>query len=299
MSLAVALGLLADEIVPEPPNRWHPVAWFGTAMLGFERRFYGDTRRAGAVHAATGTVLGLSAGLLLRRLVGRPIATFIAVAVAGGGHMLRDVAASIGQATSLEDARRLLPSLVGRDPSGLDETDIARATIESVAENTVDAVIATALWGAVGGAPAALAHRAINTMDAMVGHHNDRYENYGWAAARLDDAAAWVPARVSALLVAIARPRHARSVLHAVRTDAPSHPSPNSGVSEAAFAAALNLKLGGTNHYGDRVEHRVIFHPDGEPPALSDIARANRLSRQIALLTAGLLFARSCRPSRC
>ena len=288
MSFAVALGLVADEFLPEPPNRFHPVAWFGTAMLGYEKGFYRDSRAAGVSHALTGTALGLAAGFALRRAIGRRAATFVAVTVATGGQMLREVAERIGEATDLDGARRLLPSLVGRDPSQLDASEIARAAIESVAENTVDAAIASAFWGVVGGAPAVLAHRAINTMDAMVGHHNSRYENYGWASARLDDLAAWLPARLTALLVAVVTPGRRKKITHAVRNDAPEHPSPNSGVSEAAFAAALDLKLGGTNRYGDTIEHRVILHPTGQLPTLADIAKTNQLSRRITALAAAL-----------
>src|SRR5204863_6463621 len=124
---------------------------------------------------------------------------------------------------------------VGRDPSELDESGVARAVVESVAENTVDAVVAPACWAAVFGAPGVLAHRAVNTLDAMVGHRSARYARFGWAAARLDDGAAWVPARLTAVLVALVRPRAARLVWQAVRRDAPAHPSPNAGVAEAAF----------------------------------------------------------------
>jgi adenosylcobinamide-phosphate synthase len=290
MSAALAFGLIADEFLPEPPNRFHPVAWFGTAMLRYEKHLYRDDRLAGVAHALTGTAIGLATGLVMRRLIGRQAGTFVAMSIATGGQMLRDVAGTVGNATDLDDARRLLPSLVGRDPSHLDASEIARAAIESIAENTVDAAIASAFWGVVGGAPAILAHRAINTMDAMVGHHNDRYENYGWASARLDDVAAWVPARFTALLVLMVKPRRAKQIIRAVRVDAPGHPSPNSGVPEAAFAAALDLTLGGTNRYGDDVEHRVILHPTGRPPELSDVARANQLSRRITLLTAASLL---------
>jgi adenosylcobinamide-phosphate synthase len=298
VSVAAALGLVADEFLPEPPNRFHPVAWFGTAMLAYEKRFYRDTRAAGVAHAFTGTALGLAAGFALRRAIGRPAATFVAVSIATGGQMLREVAGRIGAANDLDEARRLLPSLVGRDPSQLDASEIARAAIESVAENTVDAAICSAFWGSVGGAPAVLAHRAINTMDAMVGHHNDRYENYGWASARLDDLAAWFPARLTALLAALVTPSRCRQIAHAVRNDAPHHPSPNSGVSEAAFAAALGFRLGGTNRYGDTIEHRVILHPTGQPPLLTDIAKTNQLSRRITAVAAALSPAVSLLRSR-
>ena len=157
-----------------------------------------------------------------------------------------------------------------------------------MAENTVDAVVAPALWAALAGGPGAIGYRALNTMDAMVGHRSPRYERYGWASARLDDVAGWVPARVTSVLVVVARPPAARSVLHAVRRQAPAHPSPNAGVAEAAFAAALGLRLGGTNRYGERVEHRPhLGH--GRPAAVNDIDRAVRLSLDVGVLLATTL----------
>src|SRR5207249_2191873 len=121
-------------------------------------------------------------------------------------------------------ARALLPSLVGRDPTKLDEAEVARAVVESVAENTVDAVIAPICWALAAGAVGVAAYRAINTMDAMVGHRDARHERYGWASARLDDAANWLPARFAAVLVAGLRPQHMREIWRAVRDDAPAHP---------------------------------------------------------------------------
>src|SRR5262249_41107178 len=156
------------------------------------------------------------------------------------------------------------------------EKEVARAAVESVAENTVDAVVAPALWAALAGAPGVLAYRAVNTLDAMVGHRSTRYARFGWASARLDDAANWVPARVTAALVAAARPARAAAIASAVRHQAPAHPSPNAGVAEAAFAAALGVRLGGRNAYGDRVELRPALG-DGPPPAPADVARAVRL----------------------
>jgi adenosylcobinamide-phosphate synthase len=125
-------------------------------------------------------------------------------------------------------------------------------------------------------------------MDAMVGHRDQRYRNYGWAAARLDDLAAWLPARLTAAFVAGCRPRSARRVLRVVRRDASAHPSPNGGVAEAAFAAALGVRLGGTNRYGDRLEVRPGLG-DGAPPVPGDISRAVRLSRDVSMALAGAL----------
>jgi adenosylcobinamide-phosphate synthase len=172
----------------------------------------------------------------------------------------------------------------------MDEAEMARAVVESVAENTVDAVVAPAFWAAVGGAPGALGYRAVNTMDAMVGHRSPRYQAYGWASARLDDAAGYVPARLTAALVAGVRPGRAADIWRAVRSQAPAHPSPNAGVAEAAFAAALGLRLGGCNRYGERVEHRPWLG-QGRPAARSDIQPAVRLSDDVNWLLTAVLGA--------
>jgi adenosylcobinamide-phosphate synthase len=217
------------------------------------------------------------------------LATYLAVA----GRGLRDAAADVAaplEAGDVEAARRRLPSLVGRDVSGLDAKEVARAVVESLAENTVDAVVAPALWAAAAGAPGALGYRAVNTLDAMVGHRSTRYARYGWASARLDDVANWVPARVTAVLVAVVRPRRAGAVWMAVRSQARAHPSPNAGVAEAAFAAALGLRLGGPNRYGDRVELRPSLGV-GRPAEPGDIAPAAALSRDVTLALAAVLLA--------
>jgi adenosylcobinamide-phosphate synthase len=284
--MSTAAGILADRTFGEPPTSVHPVAAFGTVMTALERRLYRDERWAGAVHAAAGIALGVAAGRLVRS---RAVATYVAVS----GRMLGSTARQIGsvlEAGDLAGARALLPSLVGRDPSGLDGGEIARAVVESVAENTVDAIVAPALWAAAAGAPGVLAHRAVNTMDAMVGHRSARYERYGWAAARLDDAMAWVPARATAALVAAVRPSAAGEIWRTVRRDAPAHPSPTAGVAEAAFAAALGIQLGGLVRYGERVEDRPRLG-EGRAVEAADIDRAVRLSDDVTLALTGTLAA--------
>jgi adenosylcobinamide-phosphate synthase len=284
--LAAAVGVVADGIVGEPPARVHPVGLFGRCMEHVERAAYRDRRAAGAVHAALGTGLGVAAGAIVGSTV---TATYLGVA----GRALRDTAASVGDALESSDlgrARALLPSLVGRDVAGLDASSMARAVVESVAENTVDAVVAPAWWAAVAGAPGVLGYRAVNTMDAMVGYREDRYLRYGWASARLDDLAAFVPARLTAFLVAMVRPAAAPAIWRAVRTQAPSHPSPNAGVVEAAFAAALDLRLGGVSRYGERIEHRATLGT-GRGVRPGDIARANKLSKDVSVALALLLGA--------
>jgi adenosylcobinamide-phosphate synthase len=253
-------------------------------MSARERRTYADRRASGALLAAAGLGTAAGAGAVVRSPA---VAGYLATSGRALHRAALDVAAAL-DAADLDRARDQLANLVGRDPSDLDATDVARAAVESVAENTTDAIVAPALWTAVAGAPGALAHRAADTLDSMVGYRDDRYRRYGSAAARLDDLLAWVPARVTAVLVAAARPGRARTVLRTVRRDARMHPSPNAGVAEAAFAAALAVRLGGgENRYGS-VLHRRPALGDGRVPDTADIRAAVALSRDVtwALVTA-------------
>ncbi|TGB00092.1 CobD/CbiB family cobalamin biosynthesis protein, partial [Streptomyces palmae] len=186
-------------------------------------------------------------------------------------------------AGELDAARRRLPHLCGRDPQALDGQQIARAVVESVAENTSDAVVGALLWGALGGVPGLVGFRAVNTLDAMVGHRSPRYRRFGWASARLDDVAGWPGARLTAALAVLAGP-DPRGALRAWRADGAAHPSPNAGPVEASFAGALGVRLGGTLAYGGRVEHRPVLNAAGRPVETGDIARAARLSRRVAVL---------------
>jgi adenosylcobinamide-phosphate synthase len=274
--LGAAVGIVLDRNLPEPPSGVHPVAVFGRTMTRVEDALYRDSRPAGVAHGAVGVALGLGMGAAVR-------STGWATCVAVAGGALAEVAGEIETALEEDDivrARSLLPSMVGRDPTHLEAKDIARAVVESVAENTVDAVVAPALWGALAGAPGALGYRAVNTLDAMVGQRSPRYRNFGWASARLDDALGWAPARLTAALVGVVRPRTAGAVWRAVRTQAPAHPSPNAGVSEAAFAAALGLRLGGLNQYGDETELSPPLGT-GRAAAVADIGPAVQLSLDI------------------
>jgi adenosylcobinamide-phosphate synthase len=283
-AIGAAVGLLADRLLGEPRVDPHPVALLGSVLERAERHLWRPTRTRGTAHALVGTGLGVATGVLVR-------STVVATYVASSGRMLADAALDVHDALRADDldrARLLLPSLVGRDPSSLDGGEIARAAVESIAENTVDAVVAPALWATVAGAPGALGHRAVNTLDSMVGHHSQPYEQFGWASAKLDDVAAWIPARATAVLVALARPSRAGDVWRIVRRDAGAHPSPNAGVAEAAFAAALELRLGGDNRYDGRVERRADLG-DGKPPTPDDIHRAVVLLRDVTYVLAAIL----------
>ena len=282
--LGAAAGLVIDRVLGEPPADAHPVAEFGKAMERVERALWADRRLAGVAYTAAGVAIGAAGGRVMK-------STTTAVAVAAAGRQLRQVAERIGEAVAdgdLPAARAELPTLVGRDPAELDGFGIAAAVIESVAENCVDAVIAPAFWGAVAGAPGAAVYRAVNTMDAMVGRRNARYRNFGWAAARLDDAANYIPARIFAVLVAALNQAQARQIVDAVRWDAPAHPSPNAGVAEAAVAAALDRKLGGPLRYEGVAEQRP-FLGTGARPGADDIEVAVRLADRVEIVAVGLL----------
>ncbi len=274
--LGTAAGLLADRVLGEPPDVVHPVAAFGRLMTRAEDLVYRDDRLVGAAYAISGVATAFVAGAAAG-------STELAVGVSASGRMLRTTARDVADALDRDDldaARATLPALVGRDPDALDADGITAAVVESLAENTVDAVVAPALYGAAVGAPGVAAHRAVNTLDAMVGHRSHRYHRFGWAAARLDDIAAFVPARITALLVCLNRPTRARHVVEAIRRDAPAHPSPNAGVAEAAFAGALGLELGGPTRYPDHLEDRPRLGR-GPRPVTADIARAATLASQV------------------
>ena len=284
-------GYLADLALSDP-KRGHPVAVFGRAAAGLERVTYRDARVSGALHVglAVGAV-GLL-GTVIQRAAARRgrlwsvAATAAATWASLGGTSLARTGlqmAALLDRDDVEAARRLLPSLCGRDPARLDGSGLTRAALESVAENTSDAQVAPLLWAAVGGTPAVLGYRAVNTLDAMIGHRSPRYARFGWAAARLDDLANYVGARVTAMLVAACAPVVGGSPSDALRTwrrDAGRHPSPNAGVVEAAFAGALGVRLGGPTQYRHELQIRPTLG-DGPAPSVADLRRAVALSRAV------------------
>lgn len=283
---AAAAGLLASRYVPELSDEIHPVARFGSTMTRVEEVLWRDQRAAGVAYVAVGAGLGALAARGAR-------STAVVVSICAAGRQLRDTAGDIEQklrAGDLDGARTALPALVGRDPSRLDASGIAAAVIESVAENMVDAVFAPAFWAVVAGGPGAAVHRALNTMDAMVGRHNARYERFGWAAARADDLANFVPARLFAATVAAVRPDRGAAVVGAVRADAAGHPSPNAGVAEAAMAGALGRELGGPLRYGDVDEDRPRLG-SGPRPTTGDVREAIRIANDAELALIGTLAA--------
>jgi adenosylcobinamide-phosphate synthase len=296
---ALAGGYAADLVLGDP-GRLHPVAGFGAVAGAAEALLYAPDRARGAAYA-TALVGGAAlAGEALARLTGRGRGLALLTWTALGGRSLVRVARRLAarlEAGDLAGARAVLPSLCGRDPEALDAAGLARAAVESVAENTSDAVVGALLWGAVAGPAGVAGYRAANTLDAMVGHRSARYAEFGWAAAKLDDAANWPAARLAALLTAACAPVVGGSPAAAwrtVRRDGHRHPSPNAGRVEAAFAGALGLRLGGPLAYGGAREVRPALG-DGRAPAVADIERAARLSTAVgatALLTVAALAGR-------
>ncbi|MGW5209670.1 cobalamin biosynthesis protein [Streptomyces sp. NPDC004051] len=289
-----AAGLLGDLLLGDP-RRGHPVAAFGRAAAAVEQMLWRDDRGRGALHTAVCVGGAVALGSLASRCVQSSPAASVALtgaatwAVVGGTSLARE-ARAIGRALTAGDvqaARARLPHLCGRDPQALDADGIARAVVESVAENTSDAVVGALVWGAVAGVPGLLGFRAVNTLDAMVGHKSPRYRRYGWASARLDDVAGWPGARLTAVLAAAAGP-DPRGAVRAWRADAAKHPSPNAGLVEASFAGALGVRLGGTLSYAGRVEDRPVLNGTGRPVATADIDRAVRLSRRVGWLALGV-----------
>jgi adenosylcobinamide-phosphate synthase len=289
--VGVLAGYLVDLVLADP-RAGHPVAGFGAAAAAMERLTYRDTRIGGAAHVGVlvGAVSLLGAALHRHaRRRGPPwsvAATAAATWMALGGTSLARTGLAMGDFLSrndVEGARRLLPSLCGRDPARLDAAGLTRAAVESVAENTSDAHVAPLLWATVGGVPMVLGYRAVNTLDSMIGHRSPRYARFGWAAARLDDAANYAAARLTAVLVVLCAPIVGGSPSGAVRAwrrDAARHPSPNAGVVEAAFAGALGLRLGGPTAYQCELQIRPTLG-DGVPPSVADLRRAVHLSRAI------------------
>jgi adenosylcobinamide-phosphate synthase len=308
--VGITAGYLADLVFGDP-RRGHPVALFGTAADRLERLTYADSRFAGAVH--TGALLGALGvlGVTVERAAGsrgagwQAVATAVATFIALGGRTLGDTGeemAALLNRNDIDGARRLLPSLCGRDPAALDADGLARAALESVAENTSDAQVAPLLWGAIAGVPGLLVYRGANTLDAMIGHRSPSYTRFGWAAARFDDVLNYAPARLTGVLVAVCAPAvggSATAALRAWRRDARRHPSPNAGVAEASFAGALGVRLGGPTQYAHQLEIRPTLG-DGRIPVVADLARSVRLTRLVQGAAAALAVSVSaaCRSGR-
>jgi len=297
----VAAGLVLDAVLGELPESVHPIVWMGRAISAYERPALGLSEGSGRRAAGVLLALALPATVFLscRALLGtvpRTARPAVEAALISTTLSMRGLAAAADGVRSelvvgsLEGARLRVGEFVGRDTDDLPEPEVCRAAVESVAENTSDGVVGPMLYGLLLGAPGALAYKAINTVDSMVGYGDERYRDLGWAGARLDDLANLPAARLTAIAVAACSGSPAR-VISTARRYGPLTASPNAGYAEAAFAGALGVRLGGTNRYGG-VERLGPVLGDGRLPNADDIGRAVALMRRacVAVTVAALVL---------
>jgi len=292
------VACVLDAAVGDP--RWfpHPVRWMGSLVNWYDRRVQqlllspAKQRMAGVLLAVALPAGSYAAGALLIWLgssIGPLWGSLVTVLLAWTTLAARDLIDHVVsvqralQSVSLTEARAAVAKIVGRDTEEMAESDIVRATVETIAESTADGIIAPLFYLILGGVPLALAYKAVSTLDSMIGHLDDRYRWFGWASARLDDVANFLPARITACLLVLSAGIVSRSwptmqrAWHVVLRDGGQHPSPNSGRPEAAMAGALGVRLGGINHYdGLPIERPCLGDPD-QPLTRAHIGMALRL----------------------
>ena len=297
-----------DILFGEPPGNLHPVCWMGKAVEraesvvpGREGGVYAQ-RAAGILVAAVlpvGTYMATRAALRFTPALLRGVAEMALLSTALAGRSLYDAAGEVERSLirDIEDGRAAVSRIVSRDTAGLDEDAVVRATVESVAENANDGVVAPLFYAFAGGVPLALAYKMVNTLDSMVGYRNVRYRDFGWAAAHLDDAAGYLPARLTVLAVAASSLVTGGDAARALKVslgDGRGHESPNAGVCEGAFAGSLGVRLGGADRYGGTSVQKPVLGPGLRQPEREDIMRAARLMYLSAAMamTAGTLVRR-------
>jgi adenosylcobinamide-phosphate synthase len=293
-----------DLALGDPPGMPHPVRLIGHVISSGERLCRpGKSTTADFMNGALLSVFTIAsswiAGWLtihLARSLSPALGTAAEVTLAwttlATGSLVSEARAVVRalESAQLEQARRLLSMIVGRDTGGLDESEIARAVIETVAEGLCDGVAAPLFYLVVGGVPLALAYKALNTLDSMIGHPEMPYTYFGRFAARSDDVANFIPARLTALAIVLAAGLHSASHCNAWRTwihDGHKHPSPNAGQSESAMAGALSVRLGGINYYQGNPSAKPLLGKGNRIPAEADARRSIELAR----IASALVFA--------
>lgn len=311
MWMALA-AIVIDWMIGDPSWRWltHPVVWIGRLIAFLEKRLYPRTaekvertRSRGALLAFL-TIGGAYCSIWLIVWMADQVhlwlgygvsAWFISTTIAVKG--LKEAAMAVYKPLSegnILEARKWVGYIVGRNTSQLDEPEITRATVETVAENIVDAFVSPICYALLGGAPLAMLYRASNTLDSMVGYKNEKYIQFGWASARWDDVMNWIPARLTGVLIVLAAwlspglraGRAARSIVRFARL----HPSPNSGIPESAVAGALGIELGGVNVYHGRVSERARMGWPLREREKEDIRRTAKILYGVSYLMAGGLL---------
>ena len=309
--LTMAVAFLLDTLIGDPRTRLHPVVLMGNLISLLEKILLRaeDSSTAKLIKGAilvsimlgTSYVIGLlieCAALSTGSLTAEIFIEALTLAFMISPRSLADAGREIHDLLmlgNLNEARRKVGWIVGRDTDQLNEPEIVRATVETIAENTVDGIISPLFFFLIGGLPMAIVYRAANTMDSMLGYKNDKYLYFGRAAARLDDVMNYLPARLTAILFITAAAilnLDYRNALHMVRRDADKHPSPNGGYAEAAVAGALNIRLGGFNSYFGRQTFRAYMGEAIEILAANHILLAIRMmyTATILFLTFALIF---------
>lgn len=309
VTLAVVLGFALDALIGDPPGLWHPVCAIGRLIAALERvlrRLFpatpaGETAAGVVLWVLTvGTSFAVPAALLWGLSRVSPLLAFVCETVLCGQIFARRCLADAGRdvfdalGRSLEAGRQAVAMYVGRDTAALDETGVIRATVETIAENTTDGVIAPMLFLLVGGAPLGLAYKAVNTLDSMVGYHNEKYEYFGKFSAKMDDICNFIPARLAAACMiagAGAVGEDNRNALRVFRRDRACHKSPNAGQTESVCAGALHVQLAGDAVYFGRTVHKDTLGDADRPVVRGDIGRAARLMSAASLLALAVLSA--------
>lgn len=289
--MMLAAALILERLVGDPQTKWHPVALFGALASRIERAVFADRRLMGMMAwllAMVPAALLLSVFIYIARdldpwLEGAIGAVLIWSTV--GWRSLLEHVGAVQRAHATSDARKALARIVGRDVDALQPHEIRAAALESLAENASDAVVAPLFWAVVGGPVAAVVYRMINTLDAMWGHRSGRYRHFGWTAARSDDLANWIPARLTALFYLLVAMPFRPALVSQIAIEARGHPSVNAGWPESALAHVLRVRLGGPVHRGKRIERRAWMGPAGAPvPGAYALHRGLRVTQRALVL---------------
>lgn len=306
LSISIIIAYILDRLIGDPKAIPHPVVLIGNCISKLEKIIrksgYKNLKMAGLLFPLLivgGSYLIVSLLSELSKLVHPFLFLFIQIilistTIATKG--LADAALGIYHLLvkkDLEKARFALSMIVGRDTENLDEAEITRGTVETVAENIVDAIISPLFFALIGGAPLAMAYRATNTLDSMIGYKNEKYKDLGWASARLDDILNFIPARITGLLLIVASwllRLDAKKAFTIIIRDAKLHPSPNSGIPESAVAGALQIQLGGTNYYKGIPSHRAVMGDSYRILQADDILKTVKMMKASANIFVGMIL---------
>ncbi|WP_416148840.1 adenosylcobinamide-phosphate synthase CbiB [Salipaludibacillus sp. HK11] len=292
--MIIVAAIILDLLIGDPKWLPHPVIGFGKLITFMEKKLNrGSSRQkkrqgvllltvvVGIAFASTFAIIYFL--YQLHMIAGVLVEVYLissTIAVKGLRQAALQVAVPLAQG-NLFEARRQLSMIVGRDTENLGESELVRGTVETVAENTVDGITAPLFWAFIGGAPFAMAYRAINTLDSMVGYKNERYVDFGWSSARIDDVVNWIPAKFTSITLWLGaffvRGTNKRKAWQITLRDASKHPSPNSGWSEAMVAGLMGIQLGGRNYYQGEVSHRAEMGNSENPLSCIHINQSIRL----------------------